>query len=502
MKILLKMSIYFSIMTAVILLLRLLFKKKLSKKTFKLLWLLAALRSIIPIFVPVHIGAIQNKYLDTIYTEYLPINVKPELSDISLATAEVTSSINIIGVFSIIWIIGFLLTMTLFAAAYIRGVRKYRAAQEIQEAELSNIVKSFKLFRRIRIKESDTTESFLTYGIIKPIIICPTRLYEKYDKKQITYALYHELIHIKNFDAIYKLLIITSVCLHWFNPLIWVMFKLSSRDIELACDEKLLEIFTNVNYDYANTLINVSENQNSAYLFSGFGKNAIEERIEFIMKFKKPAFASICAAVAAVTCTAVVFSFAIEPNAQENIVVPSSDNDLYSAVTVPYDIDSDEEAASEVLSDGENDSAASEVTIKLPPNGNHGVIRKIPENEYKYGLEAVRVLESYFEGKENFSYPIDSKNNDSYFYFGAFNIPAEKGENIYAMLDGTVIYADLHFPFGNAVIIDHGDQNLWIYAHCNDLCVSEGDKVNAGDVIAHVGSTGATAEDLLYIYKY
>ena len=189
MKILLKMSIYFSVMTAVILLLRLLFKKKLSKRTFKMLWLLAALRSIIPIFVPVHIGTVQNKYLDTMYTEYVPINVKPELSGIDPATAAEPSEINLFGVIYMVWIIGLLLTMTLFAAAYIRGVRKYRFAQEVQEAELSDIVKSFKLFRRVRIRANETTESFMTYGIIKPIIICPAKLFEKYDKQQITFAL-------------------------------------------------------------------------------------------------------------------------------------------------------------------------------------------------------------------------------------------------------------------------------------------------------------------------
>ena len=489
-------------MAAVILLLRLLFNKKLSKTAFKMLWMLAALRSIIPIFVPVHIGTVQNKYLHTMYPEHVHINVRPDLSGIDSATIAAPSKFNLFGIFSTVWIIGLLITMTLFAMAYIRGVRKYRFAQEVQEAELSDIVKSFKLFRRIKIKASNTNESFMTYGIIKPIIICPARLFEKYDKQQITFALYHELIHIKYFDAIYKLLIITAVCLHWFNPLVWLMFKLSSRDIELACDEKLLEIFSNANFDYANTLIKVSENQNSAYLFSSLGKNAVEERIEFIMKYKKPAVASICSAVATVMCAAVVFASEIEPNAQENTVVPSSDDALYSTVTVPYDKEAYEGTASDVLSDGENDSSASEVKIELPPNGNYGVIRKIPEDEYRYGQEAVRILESFFEGEEDFTYPIDSKYNDSYFYFSAFNISAEKGENVYAMLDGTVIYADLHFPFGNAVIIDHGDQNVWIYAHCNDLCVNEGDKVNAGEVIAHVGCTGDATENILYIYKY
>lgn len=148
---------------------------------------------------------------------------------------------------------------------------------------------------------------------------------------------------------------------------------------------------------------------------------------------------------------------------------------------------------------GENYSVR---VVEFPPNANYGVIREVSDRKQKYGNDAVRVLESCFDGENSFAYPVDIKYNDSYFYFGPFNIKTEKGESIYAMLDGKVVYAGFDSPFGNALIIEHGKNNVWLYAFCDDLCVSEGDTVKAGDVIAHVGCTGYAEDDVLYLYNY
>ncbi len=61
--------------------------------------------------------------------------------------------------------------------------------------------------------------------------------------EHIQYILEHEFIHIKRFDAVTKLLLITAVSLHWFNPFVWVMYILLNRDIELACDETVIKHF-------------------------------------------------------------------------------------------------------------------------------------------------------------------------------------------------------------------------------------------------------------------
>jgi len=63
------------------------------------------------------------------------------------------------------------------------------------------------------------------------------------DEEKPNYILTHEFIHIKRFDYAWKLLFAAAVCVHWFNPLVWLMYILANRDIELACDEKVLQIF-------------------------------------------------------------------------------------------------------------------------------------------------------------------------------------------------------------------------------------------------------------------
>ena len=60
------------------------------------------------------------------------------------------------------------------------------------------------------------------------------------DETALRYVLEHEFVHIQRFYTVFKLLLIASVCVHWFNPLVWVMYVLANRDIELSCDETVV----------------------------------------------------------------------------------------------------------------------------------------------------------------------------------------------------------------------------------------------------------------------
>ena len=75
----------------------------------------------------------------------------------------------------------------------------------------------------------------LTYGILHPVILLPKKL-DRNDQAALKYVLTHEYVHIRRFDAITKILFAAVLCIHWFNPLVWVMYVLANRDIELSCD--------------------------------------------------------------------------------------------------------------------------------------------------------------------------------------------------------------------------------------------------------------------------
>ena len=82
----------------------------------------------------------------------------------------------------------------------------------------------------------------LTYGVFHPVILMPKQTDWK-NINQLRYIFSHEYVHIYRFDTIAKLIATYALCIHWFNPLVWVMYILFNRDIELACDESVIRQF-------------------------------------------------------------------------------------------------------------------------------------------------------------------------------------------------------------------------------------------------------------------
>lgn len=113
-------------------------------------------------------------------------------------------------------------------------------------------------------------------------------------------------------DLSTKLLTITALCLHWFNPLVWVMYLFFNRDLELSCDECVLRRFHGARADYANTLIDMAARQSHpAILYSPFSEDAIEERITSIMKLQKVTLGAIGCSL--VLIAALVLTLAASP---------------------------------------------------------------------------------------------------------------------------------------------------------------------------------------------
>lgn len=150
-------------------------------------------------------------------------------------------SINVqtIGIISLIWVIGFCTVATYFLYTHIRYRKLYKQALPTENLYVNEWRRKNELRRKITILVSDRIVTPLTYGLLKPIIILPKMVLEL-DQRQIEYILNHEKIHVRQYHIILKWMSALSVCVHWFNPIVWLADGLVNKDIELSCDEQVL----------------------------------------------------------------------------------------------------------------------------------------------------------------------------------------------------------------------------------------------------------------------
>ena len=158
-------------------------------------------------------------------------------------------------VWTIVWAVGAAVCAVVFAVAYGRCCREFRASFPAENDVIRRWLQSHPLRRTIAIRQSGRISSPLTFGVLRPVILVPKKT-DWTDETALRYVLEHEFVHIQRFDVLSKLLLIAAVCVHWFNPLVWVMYVLANRDLELSCDETVLRRFGgDVRAAYARVLI-------------------------------------------------------------------------------------------------------------------------------------------------------------------------------------------------------------------------------------------------------
>lgn len=310
---LLQMSFLGTVIILLIVVLRAVLINRLPKKTFLILWWIALIR----LLVPFSIKSVTSIYslLQSIYsdinpvrtaqtTTFLPIHGNmPEIANgLSEAMVQRTESISIL---SVIWLAGLLLCFGFFAVSYIKCYREFRLSLPVENDILEAWKEKHPLKRSLSIRQTETIAAPLSYGVIRPVILMPKNTEWK-NIYQLRYVLEHEYVHIRRLDMLTKLIMIAAVCIHWFNPLVWVMYILFNRDLELSCDETVVRRFgMDIKSVYATALISMEEKKSGLTpLCNSFSKNAIEERIRAIMKIKKTSkFAVMISAVLVIGVT-------------------------------------------------------------------------------------------------------------------------------------------------------------------------------------------------------
>ncbi len=271
--------------------------KKTPKIFSYILWGVVLFKLICPFSFESAIGVLPNNQQNIISErvfEYTPSeNTKPiietdkVISDIIITdTVQNTSAeFNFMLLVSIIWVIG--LTIIVFI-----GV--------VQYMKLKNQLKT-----SIHIKEniySAKINSPFVFGIIRPKIYIPADL----DSKEINYIVYHEKHHIKRLDHITRLVSYFVLAIHWFNPLVWLAYSLSAKDMEMSCDEAVIRKFDYViKREYSSSLLRFAAGKGAVSMASlAFGDGDTKRRVENIMIKNKPLLAvSIIAVIAIIILT-------------------------------------------------------------------------------------------------------------------------------------------------------------------------------------------------------
>ena len=304
------MSISASYIVLAVLLLRLLLKKA-PKWITVVLWGIVAVRLVCPFSIESVLSLIPSSEVvsPNIMTDKTPtINTGIPIINSALNpvinesfTPNPGDSANPlqiwIPVLTAIWIVGMVALLIYTVISFARVRRKIGTA----------------VLLRDNIYQSENVVSPFVLGIIKPKIYLPFNMNEK----DMEHVVAHEMSHIRRKDHLWKPLGFLLLTLHWFNPLMWLGYVLLCRDIELACDEKVIkELDHDARADYSQALLTCSVNRRMiAACPLAFGEVGVKNRVKSVLNYKKPAFWIIIAAI--VACVAVAVCFLTNPPAKE-----------------------------------------------------------------------------------------------------------------------------------------------------------------------------------------
>ena len=319
------MSISASWLVLAVLILRFVLKKA-PKWINVLLWGIVAIRLICPFSfestlslipsaetIPLNIGMDTTP---TINSGISAINnaVNPIISQSNTPMAG--ASVNLlqitIGIYEYIWIFGMIALALYTAISYWRLRRKVDTAVRYKD----------------NIFQSENVSFPFVLGIIKPRIYLPFKMNGQY----LEYVVAHEQAHICRKDHWWKPLGFLLLMIHWFNPLMWLAYVLLCRDIELACDEKVIkELCNEQRGDYTQALVACSVNRRMiAACPLAFGEVSGKERVKSVMNYKKPAFWVIIISV--IVCVGVAVCFLTNPKQDSytlRIVVPAGSQEKF-----------------------------------------------------------------------------------------------------------------------------------------------------------------------------
>ena len=208
-------------------------------------------------------------------------------------TVPANNGNHMMNILSIVWTIGILLLIAYTVISYWRLHREIDTAVRYKD----------------NLFQSENVSSPFVLGLIKPRIYLPFSI----NGQDLEHVVAHEQAHIRRKDHWWKPLGFLLLTIHWFNPFMWLSYVLLCRDIELACDEKVIrELGNEQRADYTQALVACSINRRTiAACPLAFGEVGVKERVKSVMNYKKPAFGIVILAV--IACVGVAVCFLTNP---------------------------------------------------------------------------------------------------------------------------------------------------------------------------------------------
>ena len=195
----------------------------------------------------------------------------------SLPAAVPIASVNPMQIwmnlFYLIWLAGIVALLSYSVLSYVKTKRRLLTATLVKD----------------NIYESDQIGTAFVFGFIYPKIYVPVGV----EDADLSYILAHECTHIRRRDYLIKPFTFFALIIHWFNPIMWLSFRLMSRDMEMSCDESVLQkMRQDVKRDYSNSLLSLSVKRNGLFIVDplAFGESHVKARIKNILNYKKPVF--------------------------------------------------------------------------------------------------------------------------------------------------------------------------------------------------------------------
>lgn len=341
------MVFYGSIMIITVLILRGLLKNRLPKFVFPILWGVILLRLLVPFSLSSPLSMkvpefAQDNPFETAFaqnsaiTEDIPADLPYQEAEISTppmhgtgteivqeAVAEETFSIsfsdyqpqNFYAPFVLfVYFIGIFVTAGILLAQKYRYSNRLKASLLVEHNETINALLREMDMGHVLVFTNDAIASPLVCGLIAPRIYLPTRM-DFGSTELLRHILCHESMHIRRRDNWLKFVMLITLCIHWFNPLVWIMSRYLASDLEMACDEAVLRLYerkdetedTKKSYAFSLLAMAISGSR-PALLYSAFSKTEVEKRIQNILHYQKASVLLLAFSICLVLCGSVVFA--------------------------------------------------------------------------------------------------------------------------------------------------------------------------------------------------
>ena len=309
MKILLSLSVSGALLLLLILGLKPLYKNKFSKRWQYYIWIVVALRFLLP-FTPdtTIIGSLFEKFDTTAITNEIPTNpnvpvpadtgnskAEPIQTNREITTAAMREPVDKYVCLFFIWSALALVLFVRKVTVYQGFIQYIKAGnKEVSDIKILNLLsdceEKLNIKTRVELSCNPLIASPMLIGFFRPRIILPVG---ELEDKELSYIFVHELTHYKQRDMFYKWLIQIVVCAHWFNPFVYLLEKEVNKSCELSCDEKVISVLDDTaRREYGDILISFLKSNNLyksslASVTLTEGAEQLKERLGAIMKFRK-----------------------------------------------------------------------------------------------------------------------------------------------------------------------------------------------------------------------